>query len=189
MTNTPMGKAVEPDGWTIYANPPVRGRSCGSCKLCCTLIPVDAVDLQKPANVKCKHVCAKGCRIYHHRPEPCAYWSCRWLIDPDTAALRRPDLAGYAIEPERGTIKVDKQPIDAIQVYVDPARPDAHRDPTLRAYLALLGARFKIPTIVRWGNDRDGMLLIPPALREDGKWHEQVSNVVPLETFSKEDRS
>jgi hypothetical protein len=186
MPTETTGRAVEPDGWILYANPPVRGRSCGACKTCCTLIPVDAIDLQKPANVTCQHVCSKGCRIYEHRPEPCVYWSCRWLIDPDTAALRRPDQAGYVIDPARETINVNKLPIEAVQVFVDPARPDAHRDPALRAYLALLGKRFKIPTLVRWFNQEggDALLLIPPALRADGLWHEERSPMVARQSMT-----
>lgn len=184
MTEMRVRTAAEPDGWTIFANPPVRGRRCGSCKLCCTLAPVEAEDFQKPANVKCEHVCAKGCGIYARRPEACAYWSCRWLIDPDTSALRRPDLAGYVIDPQRETIRVNGQEIQAIQVYVDPARPDAHRDPALRAYLALLGQRFMIPTIVRWSNEGNAMLLVPPALTGNGTWREQSSELVSRETFA-----
>jgi len=183
MTNPPIGRAVLPDGWVIYDNPPVRGRSCGSCKLCCTLTPVDAVELQKPANVKCKHLGAKGCRIYDHRPEPCAFWSCRWLIDPDTASMRRPDLVGYLVDPQRATVRIRGQLVEAIQVYVDPDRPDAHRDPELRAYLDRLGKQFTIPTIVRWSNEDNGMLLVPPSLRADGEWHEQTSELVPREVF------
>jgi hypothetical protein len=49
----------------------------------------------------------------------------------------------------------------------------------LRAYLARQAERFQIPTIVRWSNEGDGMLLTPPALRHDGTWGEQVSELVP----------
>ena len=45
------------------------------------------------------------------------------------SGIRRPDLAGYAIDPMLDTILVDKQPVEVIQVWVDPARREAHRDP------------------------------------------------------------
>jgi hypothetical protein len=52
----------------------------------------------KPHNVRCKHLRSKGCGIYATRPAPCRAWSCRWLMDASTSGLRRPDLAGYAID-------------------------------------------------------------------------------------------
>jgi len=42
--------------------PPVRGRQCGGCTLCCTLLPVKSLD--KGANERCRHLCFKGCGIY-----------------------------------------------------------------------------------------------------------------------------
>lgn len=162
--------ATEANGWSIYG-PNVRGRKCGACKLCCTLLPVDLVDEWKPHNVRCKHLRSSGCGIYATRPDSCRMWSCKWLFDDATAGLRRPDLAGYAIDPMLDTILVDERPIDVIQIWCDPARREAHRDPALRAYLALMHARFGLLTIVRWGSG-NGLVLAPPSTTESGEWEE-----------------
>lgn len=163
--------ATEANGWTIFG-PNVRGRSCGACKACCTLVPVQlGLAEWKPHNVRCRHLTSRGCGIYATRPRPCVVWSCRWLMDPDTAAIRRPDLAGYAIDPMMDTILVDGQPLGVIQIWCDPARPDAHRDPALRAYLARMHARFGFLTIVRWGSG-EGLVLAPPAATASGEWEE-----------------
>jgi Pyruvate/2-oxoacid:ferredoxin oxidoreductase delta subunit len=162
--------ATEANGWVIFG-PPVRGRSCGACKLCCTLVPAELADGWKPHNVRCKHVRSRGCGIYASRPRPCQAWSCKWLIDASTAGLRRPDLAGYAIDPSLDTILAGEQPMEVIQVWCDPARPDAHRDPALRTWLAAMAERFGMVAIVRWGPDA-GIILAPPAFSDTGDWLE-----------------
>jgi hypothetical protein len=174
-----MTSATEPDGWTIYSAERVRGRQCGSCTACCTLVPVELPAGVKPAGVRCPHVRSTGCSIYHRRPEPCAVWSCRWLFDPDTAALRRPDRAGYIVDPLTSTILVDGKPMQAVQVWVDPARPEAFRDPALLAYLADIAARHGYFALVRYGNQR-ATALLAPALSPSGGWEIDDSN--PLNT-------
>ncbi len=151
----------------VIFGPPVLGRKCGSCHACCTLVPVVAAELDKPANVRCPHVFSHGCRIYAARPEPCQVWSCRWLIDAETRGLRRPDHAGYIIDPMTDTILANDNPYDCLQVWCDPRRRDAHRDPALRAYLAT----FDIPAIVRW-SDQEGCLLVHPGIGKEGEWLE-----------------
>ena len=162
--------ATEANGWSIFG-PHVRGRQCGSCKMCCTLVPVQLADEHKPANVRCKHLNSRGCGIYARRPAPCQAWSCKWLFDDTTAGLRRPDLAGYAIDPMLDTILADGRPIEVIQIWVDPARREAHRDPALRTWLALMAQRYGLPAIVRWGSG-DGLVLAAPCLSSDGEWCE-----------------
>ena len=134
----PQAAAREP--WTIYGEP-VRGRSCGSCTLCCTLLPVELPSGPKPANARCPHSYSKGCRIYARRPDPCRYWSCRWLFDPATAGLKRPDQSGVVIDAALDTILADGRPLDVLQIWCDPNRRDAHRDPAVRAYLADVARR------------------------------------------------
>jgi len=72
------------------------------------------------------------------------------------------------------TIIVNGQPCEAIQVWVDPEREDAHQDPALRDYLNLLAERYRIPTIVRWSSS-EGMGLIAPALSGQERWIEPES--------------
>jgi Pyruvate/2-oxoacid:ferredoxin oxidoreductase delta subunit len=162
--------AIEANGWTIFG-PHVRGRTCGACKFCCTAVPVQLHVEHKPAGVRCRHLRAKGCGIYATRPRPCAAWSCKWLIDDTTADIRRPDQAGYAIDPMLDTILAEGVPVEVVQIWCDPARRDAHRDPALRAWLEAVHARFGLLAIVRWGSG-DGLILVPPAGSKEGTWLE-----------------
>lgn len=164
------------NAWRIFG-PPVRGRTCGACKACCTWVPVER-PLNKPAGVACVHLRAKGCGIYEKRPDVCRYWNCAWLYQHETAAMRRPDLAGYLIDPVMQTVLAEGHPLPVLQVWVDPERPDAHRDPALRDYLNDAGRRYGVPSLVRWAwpipqEGAESMLLIPPSLRADGLWLEQ----------------
>jgi hypothetical protein len=76
-------------------------------------------------------------------------WSCRWLVNDDTADMRRPDRAGYVIDmmPDFITIQDNETgaltKVEVVQIWVDPRRPDAHRDPALRAYLERRAAEGK----------------------------------------------
>jgi hypothetical protein len=159
---------------TIYGEP-VRGRSCGSCKACCTQVPVES-PLNKPANVRCQHLRAKGCGIYERRPHVCRFWSCRWLFDPATAELRRPDQSGYIIDPMLDTILTDGKAHEVLQIWCDPARRDAHRDPALRAYLEYMVREHGLVAIVRWSS-AEGMLLVAPSGSANGEWLEMYSNL------------
>lgn len=72
-------------------------RACGDCQLCCKLVPVP--ELGKKASHRCKHQkFGVGCAIYRKRPFSCAMWNCRWLTDPETNELRRPDRSHYVID-------------------------------------------------------------------------------------------
>ena len=106
----------------------MSNRTCGSCTLCCKLMPVvenadltlwDMVgemigsglltmkeaattirDFNKPAGEKCPHQCSKGCRVYNQRPLACRFWSCSWLSEQEgTGKLGRPDRTHYVINP------------------------------------------------------------------------------------------
>lgn len=172
---------MDMDGVRVLG-PPIRGRKCGSCTACCTQVPVVLPDEHKPANVRCKHLCSKGCRIYARRPDPCQVWSCRWLFDADTAGLRRPDQSGYVIDCAPDAVVMtnndtgETRPVQVLQVWVDPARRDAHRDPALRQYLALMGKRHAMMAVVRWSS-AEGMVLIPPCMTDTGRFAEHASEM------------
>jgi len=51
-------------------------RECGACRECCIVLEVEA--MQKPADVPCRHLCAKGCGIYQRRPDACSDFTCAW---------------------------------------------------------------------------------------------------------------
>lgn len=148
------------------------GRVCGSCQLCCKLMPVP--QLGKGANERCKHQrSGKGCLIYKSRPWSCRTFVCRWLGDPKTTALPRPDRSHYTIDPEFDQVIIEGQTIVAVlQVWLDPAFPNAWDTPELRSYMLMMAERFRVATIIRT-NSRDGFVVFPPPLATDREWHIQ----------------
>jgi hypothetical protein len=128
-------------------------------------------EFNKPAGQRCpfqKH--GKGCACYARRPMGCRVWNCRWLVNNDTADLRRPDRSHYVIDIMPDYIRVNGEPKQVVQIWVDPDYPHAHRDPALRAYIERRGAE-GIVALVRF-NEYDGLLLVPPNMASDGQWHE-----------------
>lgn len=172
-------------GLTLHLEEGESTRRCGSCSLCCSLLPVRS--LNKLAGQRCKHqrFSSKGdcCKVYARlgsvSPE-CRLWSCRWKVNDDTANLSRPDRSHYVVDlmPDFVTMRDDAtgavQHIQVVQIWVDPKFPDAHRDPALRAYLERR-AEENIIGLVRWDNEK-AIALFPPALSSDGQWHETESN-------------
>ena len=75
---------------------------------------------------------------------------------------------------------------DVIQIWVDPAFPDAHRDPALRRYLERRAERDHMAALVRF-SVTENMAIFAPCLSTDGQWHEQVSKGDPnLKSISEE---
>ncbi|HEX3521268.1 MAG TPA: hypothetical protein VHT52_04185 [Stellaceae bacterium] len=157
-------------------------RRCGSCSLCCRLLPVRSVG--KGANERCKHqrFSSKGecCKVYVNlwRVSPeCKLWSCGWLKMPDTGELSRPDKSHYVIDPMPEYITVrdaDGAPehVQVVQIWCDESYPDAHRDPALRAWLV----KRNMPGLVRYDNKR-GLVIFPPSYMSHGEWTEKHSNM------------
>lgn len=152
-------------------------RKCGDCTLCCKLLPVRELD--KPANTRCQFQFSKGCRVYHKAPQfprSCAIWSCRWLVNADTAALRRPDRSGYVIDNLPDIIRLTDKVTGAVQehfahqVWVDPARPEAWRDPALLRWADDQAREHGMMMIIRFGSRR-AIAAVAPALSPDGEWH------------------
>jgi Fe-S-cluster containining protein len=158
------------------------GRVCGSCQVCCKLVPVSSI--HKPAGVRCRHSKhGKGCSIYADRPYACRVWFCSWLADPETTGLPRPDRAHYVIDPTPDyiTLRFDNEPeprtVPVLQVWVDPAFPEAHRTPGLRAYMFRYAEKFRAATIVRFSNT-SAITFFPPPISSDGLWHEVSNGVI-----------
>lgn len=163
-------------------------RRCGSCTLCCKLLPVPP--LNKPANQRCVHQSSKGCRVYHRLdkgfPHECGLWSCQWLIEADTSSLHRPDRAGYVIDHMPDAVLIqdheggEKRQVMVIQIWADPARRDAWmNDQAFKDWLEDRAKRDHTAAIVRY-NSRDAVVVFPPAISSDRKWHyEWSSTVVP----------
>lgn len=90
---------------------------CGACKLCCTVMRVEAPDapvpFDKPAHQPCQHICSQGCSIYEKRPNVCEGFLCVWraTYEPEInlpwPASERPDRTGVVMEVnEKGTVIV-----------------------------------------------------------------------------------
>jgi ribosomal protein S18 acetylase RimI-like enzyme len=191
-------------------------RDCGTCTLCCKLLPmqqgnedrVDKVlakmvevgwerhgvevvpDFDKPAGVRCKHQRMKGCAIYRKRPFGCRYWNCRWLVNDDTADLSRPDRAHYVIDivPDYVTC-IDNESGEhmTIEVVQIWVDPDYREAWRDPALLAFLDRRGKEGKIALLRFDaRDGITLFPPSMSPDGEWHEVAGQAVDREHTMKE---
>jgi hypothetical protein len=150
-------------------------RRCGSCTLCCKLLPVQ--ELNKKANERCRHQRLTGCRIYLDRPVSCRVWSCRWLIED--VQLPRPDRTGYVIDLMVDFVIVDEGPpkgeqrIPVMQVWCDPDRPNAWRTPELRAYIEKW-AEEGTATIIRFSNV-EAITVFAPSLMANKQWLERSS--------------
>lgn len=94
----------------------VEARRCGTCSLCCILPDIDELD--KPANVVCRHCRAgEGCVAYEARPATCRDFYCLWRTDDGWGPHWNPAIAGmmtYAQGPQ-------------LTVLVDPAHPEDWR--------------------------------------------------------------
>jgi hypothetical protein len=154
------------------------GRVCGACQLCCKLLPVPVTGLNKAAGERCRHSKAgKGCTIYATRPFECRTWACRWLADPKTAGMPRPDRCHYVIDMETDYATMrdaegNEHRFNMLQVWVDPAYPDAHRAPELRAFMLTAAERWGVPTIVRFSST-SAIVVWPPPIAGSGEWFEQ----------------
>jgi hypothetical protein len=157
-------------------------RQCGSCTLCCKLLPVKS--LGKPAGQRCCYQRHTGCKVYDRLEQvsmECRAWNCRWLVNDDAADLSRPDRSHYVIDvcPDFITLSYndtgEKINVQVVQIWVDPAYPYAHRDPALRAWLLRRGEE-NIAALVRYSN-QEGFALFPPNMSSDGEWHERWSTL------------
>lgn len=149
-------------------------RHCGTCTLCCKLLPVR--ELEKDANTRCRHQSSKGCGIYQRPgfPVSCELWSCRWLVDDDTADMLRPDRAGYVLDLVPDLMRLsnnetgEAREIEVVQVWVAPG-VDAIKDKRLRRYAERQAERGRALLLRHgWG---PATAVFAPALASDGEWH------------------
>ena len=77
----------------------VNGRECGTCTVCCRILPINTKELRKTANLLCPHCDeGRGCRIYGTRPVVCRGFFCEWRLNPQIPATWRPDKSGIFID-------------------------------------------------------------------------------------------
>lgn len=148
-------------------------------------------DFDKPAGKKCPHQrFGKGCGIYAKRPHGCRTWNCIWLGDEEaTADLKRPDRSGYVIDvtPDYVTRPDDGAIIPVLQIWVDPKRRDAHRDPALRAFLKKQAIERGMYALIRWNAAEDCMFLAYDASTD--QFFEKTSNLTGEKPHSALDKA
>jgi len=141
-------------------------------------------ELDKAALIRCQHQrhSDKGsCRIYARRPPSCMAWSCRWLIDADTAALSRPDRSHVVVDQMPDVIGImdnatgEMHDMEAIQVWCDPAYPDAWKHQSLLDYFNAKAAERQIAVLVRYGSSA-GLVAFPPNTTGQAEWSVHQSN-------------
>jgi Putative zinc- or iron-chelating domain len=145
-------------------------------------------EFDKPPGERCPHQRHHvGCVIYRTRPFGCRSWSCRWLLNDDTADQHRPDRAHYVIDPTPDFVKIDPEGgnnpatvVPVIQIWLDPRYPDAHRDPALRAYLVRRAEQDGAAAIIRLSSTK-AFLLVAPPMNKDGTWFEHHAGVSEAE--------
>jgi len=150
-------------------------RHCGTCTLCCKLLPVR--ELEKDANTKCRHQSSKGCGVYRRPgfPDSCRLWSCRWLVDDDTADMLRPDRTGYVLDIMPDMMRLENNDtgevheIEVVQVWVEGSRAPLVFDKRLRRYAERRAER-GAALLLRFA-DGSAMAMFAPALSSDGEWH------------------
>lgn len=98
----------------LHARLRSKGRGCGTCQACCTIMRVDMEPLaptHKPERTRCGHLCSAGCKVYDAKPESCSVFMCLWLamelFEERMPKKWRPDNIGAVVDVnEVGTITV-----------------------------------------------------------------------------------
>lgn len=155
-------------------------RSCGSCSLCCKLLPQK--ELAKPALTRCQHQRHSehgSCNIYATRPPSCQLWACAWLNNADTGNLSRPDRSHVVVDIMPDVIRIDDgqgnvDDMEALVIWVDPLYPDAWRHPSLLNYFNERAKVHKLAVLVRYGSS-EGFVAFPPATTGYDEWIERNS--------------
>jgi hypothetical protein len=123
----------------------------------------------------------KGCAIYAKRTFCCQMWNCRLPVNDDKHDLPRSDRAQHVIDlmPDFITIRNDDtgelQQVQVVQIWIDPHRPEAHRDPALRRYLERRAAN-GTAALVRFDSHK-ALTIFTPALSQDCQRHEIASGM------------
>lgn len=168
----------------IQSELPRLQRRCGSCTLCCRLLPVRELD--KPANTRCRHQGRQGCAVYHRPgfPVSCEVWSCRWLVADDTEDMPRPDRCGWVIDIMPDAVRLrnnetgDIQEVEIVQIWVEPGCV-ALSDKRLIRYIERQAKR-GVAVLLRYGSKR-ATAVFGSAMASDGKMHvigdEQVTRI------------
>jgi hypothetical protein len=128
-------------------------RVCGSCSLCCKVLPIAQLD--KPAGVWCAHFrVGVGCSIHGAHPSACRAFQCLWLNVPSMPDQLRPDRCKVVLGLEDGG--------SSLYAYGDPADPGAWRRNPIHGQLRLWAAEFWDKGRTVWAKVGDHAWLIAP---------------------------
>jgi hypothetical protein len=101
-------------------------------------------------------------------------FSCRWLSNDDTGRLSRPDRAHYVIDPSPDFVTVvdnatgERRNIEVVQIWCDPAYPEAWLDEHLLDYIERRAAEGKL-ALVRFGS-QSAITVFAPPMSPTGQW-------------------
>ena len=122
----------------------VVGRSCGSCRACCTVhkLRLDGPEgpntVTKPRHTPCPNLLKKvpgkrgGCGIYLERPTDCVIYKCYWL-EGFGEKRDRPDRLGMIVDTSDGVCGGIYALSGIRTVVVHETHPGANRNPRFRA--------------------------------------------------------
>jgi hypothetical protein len=78
---------------------PVPNRVCGSCTVCCKVLPISEPELKKPPGVLCQHCLPdQGCQLRENWPKLCGEFFCGWRYYAQLDDNWRPDRSDILIE-------------------------------------------------------------------------------------------
>lgn len=78
--------------------PPVEGRECGGCNVCCIVYAIRDPELTKAQGVRCPNSLPDNrCSIHDRRPQTCRDFLCGWRLLRWVRPGLRPDLSGVMI--------------------------------------------------------------------------------------------
>ncbi|MBY0613424.1 MAG: hypothetical protein K2P80_14695 [Beijerinckiaceae bacterium] len=133
-----------------------KKRDCGSCSLCCKLLPVAA--LYKPQNEWCKHcVPGKGCASYRLRPKACRDFSCLWLTEDFLDDSWKPSNSKFVMMWEFEE--------KSLTIVTDPKLPNAWKaEPYYTALMALCEKHLAEDRLVMLMTGEKRYVLLPDGL-------------------------
>ena len=131
-------------------------RDCGTCSLCCKLLPVSA--LYKPQNQWCKHCSpGKGCATYRLRPKACRDFSCLWLEADFLDERWKPQVSKFILMWEFAET--------CLTIVVDPKLPNAWKsEPYHQALMTLCERHLAEDRLVMLLNGESRYVLLPEGL-------------------------
>ncbi len=134
----------------------MQKRECGSCSLCCKLLPVSA--LYKPQNQWCKHcVPGKGCASYRLRPKACRDFACLWLTEDFLDESWKPQNSKFVLMWEFEE--------KCLSIVLDPKLPNAWKaEPYYTALKALCERHLSEDRLVMVLNGDKRYVLLPDGL-------------------------